>query len=62
MARSNFRKVLAIDLQHMDVIIDPDGKEATVWRASRVDHVRCRIETNLGVHVAYMDESFQVKQ
>ncbi|QKN87728.1 hypothetical protein IXEL_27 [Microbacterium phage Ixel] len=62
MARATFRQVKAENLQHMDVIIDPEGNEATVMRIRRVDHERGRLETDLGVHVVALDEHFPVKQ
>lgn len=62
MAKATYRQVKAENLEHMDVILDPEGNEATVMRLRRMDHQRGRLETNLGVHVVALDETFPVKQ
>ncbi|QDF15992.1 hypothetical protein H3N89_gp27 [Microbacterium phage MonChoix] len=62
MARATYRQVKAENLEHGDQIIDPEGNEATVIRLRRVDHKRGRLETDLGVAVVQLDETFPVKQ
>ncbi|QWS69693.1 hypothetical protein SEA_WILLIAMSTRONG_26 [Microbacterium phage WilliamStrong] len=48
----------AEDLEHNDVIIDPEGNEATVIRVRRMDHQRARLETDLGVAVVQLTDKF----
>lgn len=62
MARATYRQVKAEDLEHGDEIIDPEGNEAVVIRVRRVDHLRGRLETDLGVAVVDLDMHFPVKQ
>lgn len=50
----------AEDLEHNDVIIDPEGNEARVIRLRRLDHKRGRLETDLGVAVVQLSEKFPV--
>lgn len=54
------RQVKAEDLQHNDVIVDPEGNEATVIRIRRMDHKRGRLETDLGVAVVALNQKFPV--
>ena len=46
------------DLNHNDRIIDPDGNTARVIRVRRIDHQRARLETDLGVAVVALDDTF----
>lgn len=62
MAKATYRQVKAENLDHMDVIIDPEGNEATVMRIQRIDHERGRLTTDRGVAVVALDETFPVKQ
>lgn len=62
MARATYRQVKAEDLQHGDVILDPEGNEATVVRVRRTDHERGRLETDRGLRVVLLAETFSVKQ
>ncbi|AUX83052.1 hypothetical protein PBI_BANDIK_28 [Microbacterium phage Bandik] len=62
MARATYRQVKAENLEHGMEIIDPEGNEATVIRIRRVDHLRGRLETDLGVAVVDLDMQFPVKQ
>lgn len=50
----------AEDLEHNDVIIDPEGNEATVIRIRRMDHQRGRLETDLGVAVVALSDKFTI--
>lgn len=52
----------AEDLEHGQVIIDPEGNEATVIRYRWVDHQRGRLETDLGVKVVQHSDRFPVVQ
>lgn len=50
----------AADLEHNDVIIDPEGNEARVIRIRRLDHQRGRLETDLGVAVVQLSDKFPI--
>ncbi|AXH48599.1 hypothetical protein SEA_SANSA_26 [Microbacterium phage Sansa] len=50
--------IKAEDLTKGQVIIDPEGNEATVIRIRRIDHQRGRLETDLGVSVVGLEERF----
>lgn len=52
--------VKAEDLVSGQVIIDPEGNEATVRRVMRLDHKRGRLETDLGVAVVPLGMAFPV--
>ncbi|QBZ72896.1 hypothetical protein SEA_PRINCEPHERGUS_27 [Microbacterium phage PrincePhergus] len=54
------KQVKAEDLQHGQVIIDPEGNQARVIRIRRVDHQRGRLETDLGVAVVPLGQRFPV--
>lgn len=54
------KNVKAEDLQHNDVIIDPEGNEARVIRLRRIDHERGRLETDLGTAVVKLNHEFPV--
>ncbi|AVJ49774.1 hypothetical protein PBI_LUCKY3_27 [Microbacterium phage Lucky3] len=54
------KQVKAEDLQHNDVIIDPEGNQARVIRIRRVDGQRGRLETDLGVAVVQLSQRFPV--
>lgn len=46
------------DLNHNDRIIDPEGNPARVIRVRRIDHQRARLETDLGVAIVALDDTF----
>lgn len=46
------------DLNHNDRIIDPEGNAARVIRVRRIDHERARLETDLGVAIVALDDTF----
>lgn len=50
--------IKAADLTKGQVIIDPEGNEATVIRVRRIDHQRGRLETDLGVAVVQLSDTF----
>ncbi|WNN95821.1 hypothetical protein SEA_CHIKPIC_27 [Microbacterium phage ChikPic] len=50
--------IKAEDLTKGQVIIDPEGNEATVIRIRRIDHQRGRLETDLGVAVVGLEDRF----
>lgn len=62
MARATYRQVKSEDLDTGMVIVDPEGNEAVVYRIMRVDHERGRLETDLGVRVVPLNQSFPVVQ
>ncbi|WNM75074.1 hypothetical protein SEA_MORRIGAN_29 [Microbacterium phage Morrigan] len=47
-------------LQHNDVIIDPEGNEARVIRVRRIDHQRAKLETDIGDRVVALADKFPV--
>ena len=60
MDSTDLPQVKAEDLKHGQVILDPSGNEATVVRIRRVDNLRGRLETDLGVAVVELDHVFPV--
>lgn len=48
------------DLNHNDVIIDPEGNEARVIRVRRIDHLRAKLETDLGTAIVNLADKFPV--
>lgn len=50
--------IKASDLTKGQVIVDPEGNEATVIRIRRIDHERGRLETDLGVAVVGLNDKF----
>lgn len=50
--------IKASDLQHNDMIIDPEGNTARVIRLRRIDHLRGRLETDRGIAVVALDDTF----
>jgi len=52
----------AEDLEHDEVIIDPNGDEAVVIRYRWMDHKRGRLETDLGVAVVPHAQRFTIVQ
>lgn len=48
------------NLQHNDVIVDPEGNEARVIRVRRIDHQRAKLETDLGAKVVALADTFPV--
>lgn len=59
MADSKITKVE--DLNHNDVIIDPEGNEARVIRVRRIDHLRAKLETDIGARVVALKDKFPVQ-
>lgn len=47
-------------LEHNDVIIDPEGNEARVIRVRRIDHQRAKLETDIGARVVALADKFPV--
>ena len=62
MGTAGYRQVMAYRLKHGDVILDPEGNEATVIRIQRVDHLRGRLTTDRGVAIVPLDQAFPVRQ
>ena len=60
MALEVLGQVPAEELSTRQVIIDPEGNEATVYRAQLVDHERVRLSTDLGVAVVPRGKKFPV--
>lgn len=54
------RNIKAEDLDHGQVIIDPEGNRATVIRIQRMDHLRGLLKTDLGSAVVPLDQPFPV--
>lgn len=50
--------IKASDLQHNDMIIDPEGNAARVIRLRRIDHERGRLETDRGVAIVALTDTF----
>lgn len=50
--------IKASDLQHNDMIIDPEGNTARVIRLRRIDHLRGRLETDRGIALVALDDTF----
>ncbi|QKN87788.1 hypothetical protein NEBULOUS_27 [Microbacterium phage Nebulous] len=55
---NSFPTKKAQELEHGDVIIDPEGNEAHVIRYRWVDHQRGRLETDLGIKVVKHSDRF----
>lgn len=53
-------QVPAEELSHGQVIIDPEGNEATVIRIQRMDHERGLLHTDLGKAVVPLNQKFTV--
>lgn len=52
------KQVKVEDLNHNDVIIDPEGNEARVIRVRRIDHQRAKLETDIGAKVVALKDTF----
>lgn len=50
--------IKAEDLTTGTIIIDPEGNPARVTRIRRIDHLRGRLETDRGVAVVALSDSF----
>lgn len=59
MTNPNFLRK-AEDLIHGNRIIDPEGNIATVRRVRRLDHERGRLETDLGISIVALDDTFKL--
>lgn len=56
--RKGYQMVKAADLEHLDIIVDPEGHQATVYRVRMMDHQRARLETDRGVAVVMLEDTF----
>lgn len=53
-------KVEDLDEHGGQVIVDPQGNFATVRRVHRINGEKCRITTDMGGHIALLDELVRV--
>lgn len=54
------KRVKAEDLDHGQVIVDPEGNQSTVIRIQRMDHLRGLLHTDAGKAVVPLDQLFPV--
>ncbi|UVK59185.1 hypothetical protein SEA_CAPTAINREX_27 [Microbacterium phage CaptainRex] len=54
------KQVKVENLNHNDVIIDPEGNEARVIRVRRIDHLRAKLETDIGARIVNLADKFPV--
>lgn len=60
MDSSNLPQVKVEDLKHGMFILDPEGNDARVIRVKRVDDTRGRLETDMGIAVVALTDTFPV--
>ncbi|QCW22296.1 hypothetical protein SEA_LUNA18_28 [Microbacterium phage Luna18] len=54
------KQVKVENLNHNDVIVDPEGNTARVIRVRRIDHQRAKLETDIGDRVVALADKFPV--